>query len=114
MNGHTERFTGRVEEYAKYRSAYPATRLLSWLQEHTGLTTDWPIVDVAAGTGMLTEVWLHHGNPVTAIEPNAEMRAMCERLQERWPQLRVVSGTAEVTGLVSGEAAMVTAGRAFH
>ncbi len=114
MNAHTERFTGRVEEYARYRRAYPAEAMLHWLREHTGLTAMWPIVDVAAGTGMLTEVWLANGNPVTSVEPNSEMRTMCEGLRARWPELRVVPGTAESMGLASGEAAMVTAGRAFH
>ena len=88
--------------------------MLGWLREHTGMTAAWPIVDVAAGTGMLTEVWLSSDNPVTAVEPNAEMRVACEVLRARWPGLRVVEGTAEATGLPTGEAAMVTAGRAFH
>lgn len=114
MIGHTERFTGRVGEYARYRRAYPAEALLRWVREHTGMTAAWPVVDVAAGTGMLTEVWLSHGNPVTAVEPNAEMRAACVTLRERWPRLRVVEGTAEASGLPAGEAAMLTAGRAFH
>ena len=88
--------------------------MLCWLREHTGMTSTWPVVDVAAGTGMLTEVWLRNGNPVTALEPNAEMRAACQHLQVHWPKLRVVAGTAEATGLPAGQAAMVTAGRAFH
>lgn len=78
------------------------------------MTAGWPIVDVAAGTGMLTEVWLSSGNPVVAVEPNAEMREVCEGLRAEWPGLSVVSGTAEATGLEAGSVAMVAAGRAFH
>ena len=114
MSEHTERFSGRVEEYVRFRRAYPAAAIVDWLREHIGLKAAWPVVDVAAGTGMLTEVWLGNGNPVTAVEPNAEMRVACEELRERWPQLQVVGGTAEATGLLAGEAALVTAGRAFH
>jgi len=63
---------------------------------------------------MLTEVLLGNGNPVVAVEPNAEMRAVCGELQARWPGLAVVDGTAERTGLGAGSVEMMTAGRAFH
>lgn len=114
MSEHAGRFTGRVEEYARYRRAYPAEQMLGWLRAECGLLPEWRVADVAAGTGMLTEVFLRNGNRVTAVEPNAEMRAACSALQERWPELRLVEGTAERTGLEAGAAEMVTAGRAFH
>ena len=109
-----ERFSGRVREYAQYRREYPAARMLGWLKAECGLTLEWRVADIAAGTGMLTEVFLSNGNPVVAVEPNAEMREVCEGLRAEWPTLRVVGGTAEATGLEAGSVEMVTAGRAFH
>jgi ubiquinone/menaquinone biosynthesis C-methylase UbiE len=110
----TERFTNRVEEYERYRQRYPADEVLMRLRSWCGLDPLWRVADVGAGTGMLSEVFLANGNPVTAIEPNAEMRAACERLQARWPQLKVVNATAEQTGLADQSMEIVAAGRAFH
>ena len=86
MSGNTERFNGRVEEYVRFRAEYPAAALLGFLREACGLTLAWRVADVAAGTGMLTEVFLGNGNPVVAVEPNAEMRAVCAGLRGRWPE----------------------------
>ena len=114
MSGNTERFRGRVAEYARYRSGYPAAELLSFLREVCGLRPVWQVADVGSGTGMLAEVFLENGNGVMAVEPNGEMRAVCERLRARWPGLGVVDGTAESTGLGEGSVDLVAAGRAFH
>ena len=114
MSGNTERFTGRVRAYAQYRREYPAANILGFLQTHCALQPEWRVADVAAGTGMLTQVFLTGGNTVVAIEPNAEMREVCEGLRAEWPQLSVLEGTAEATGLAAASVEMVAAGRAFH
>jgi ubiquinone/menaquinone biosynthesis C-methylase UbiE len=114
MSGNTERFTGRVSEYEKFRKRYPVDKVLGMLREWCGLTSEWLVADVGAGTGMLAEVFLENGNRVMAIEPNAEMRAACELLVERWPKLRVKDATAEETTLEEASLDIVAAGRAFH
>jgi SAM-dependent methyltransferase len=113
MTIHAERFTGRTEEYERYRIRYPR-ELLSLLCERCGLTEEHVIADVGAGTGMLAELFLENGNAVIAIEPNAEMRAGCERLSERYPQLSIVDATAEATTLENASVDFVAVGRAFH
>ena len=112
-NGNVERFNGRVAEYERYRTRYPAA-VLDVLRERCGLTRESIVADVGAGTGMLAELFLGNGNRVMAVEPNAEMRAACERLEVRYPGLMVRDGTAEATGLEGGSVDMVAAGRAFH
>jgi ubiquinone/menaquinone biosynthesis C-methylase UbiE len=114
MSDNTRRFSHRVEDYERYRQRYPAEAVLERLRMWCGLQPTWRVAYVGAGTGMLSEVFLENGNYVTAIEPNAEMRAACERLRQRWPGLRVVNATAEQTGLPDGSVEMVAAGRAFH
>jgi ubiquinone/menaquinone biosynthesis C-methylase UbiE len=109
----TQRFTGRVAEYERYRMRYP-DEVLRVIGEWSGLTPAWKIADIGAGTGMLAEVFLENGNSVVAVEPNEEMRAVCEGLGERFPKLQVVDATAETTGLEDGSFDMVVAGRAFH
>ncbi len=109
----TERFTGRVAEYERYRSRYP-DEVISTLVERCGLTPQSHIADIGAGTGMLSELFLAYGNAVVAVEPNDEMRGACERLTQRWPGLQVRKGTAEATGLEDASMDLLAAGRAFH
>jgi ubiquinone/menaquinone biosynthesis C-methylase UbiE len=113
MRAHTERFTGRVEDYERYRLRYPAA-VIEMLVARCGLRREHMIADVGAGTGMLAELFLEHGNAVVAIEPNDDMRAGCERLASLWPGLSAVKATAEATGLDDASMDFVTAGRAFH
>jgi ubiquinone/menaquinone biosynthesis C-methylase UbiE len=112
MKDNTNRFTGKVAAYERYRQRYPTNEILTHLRSWCSLTPDWTIADVGAGTGMLTEVFLANGNQVIAIEPNAEMRTACEQLSS--PLLKVVDATAESTGLPDNSVEMVAAGRAFH
>ncbi len=113
MTANAARFMGRVEAYQRYRLRYPRA-VLTLLQERCGLRAEDVIADVGAGTGMLAELFLENGNEVVAIEPNAGMRAACERLRERYARLTVVDATAEATGLGDGSVDLVSAGRAFH
>ncbi|HEY0264570.1 MAG TPA: class I SAM-dependent methyltransferase [Granulicella sp.] len=113
MAQYAERFTGRVTEYERYRLRYPQA-MMTLLHERCGLTPSDRIADVGAGTGMLSESFLENGNAVIAIEPNEEMRAVCEELRAQYPQLTVVDASAETTGLADASVEFVTAGRAFH
>ena len=114
MSSNTHRFTGRAEDYDRYRQRYPAEEVLTHLRSWCGLASQHLVADVGAGTGMLSEVFLGNGNRVIAIEPNAEMRAACAKLEARWPDLSVVDATAETTMLVDHSVDIVAAGRAFH
>jgi SAM-dependent methyltransferase len=113
MSQHTERFTGKVGDYERYRSRYPA-QVIDILVERCRLTREAQVADIGAGTGMLSELFLEHGNAVVAIEPNDDMRSACEHLAQAWPGLLVKKGTAEATGLEDASIDFIAAGRAFH
>ena len=113
MSENTERFTGRVKDYERYRLRYPEA-VIEILVARCGLRLDHLVADVGAGTGMLAELFLEHGNAVIAIEPNDDMREACERLASAWPGLMVKKATAEDTGLEEGSVDLVAVGRAFH
>lgn len=108
-----ERFTGRVESYRRYRPGYPA-EAVEWLRRECGLGDNAEVADIAAGTGLLTEKLLAAGFAVTAVEPNAEMRAACGSLQREYPQLRIVEGSAEATSLPGASADLITVAQAMH
>lgn len=108
-----ERFTGRVESYRRHRPRYPA-EIVDLLRRECGLSRDAAVVDVAAGTGLLTDIFLAAGFSVTAIEPNPEMRAACSELERDYPKLRCIGGTAENTGLPDHSADLITVAQALH
>lgn len=109
----TSLFSGRVQNYIKYRPTYPAS-LLDLLAEKCGLTPASIIADVGSGTGILTEMLLKNGNPVFAIEPNAEMRSAAEKLLGRYPNFTSVGAGAEATTIRSQSVDHVTAAQSFH
>ena len=109
----TSLFSGRVQNYIKYRPTYPAS-LLDLLAEKCGLTPASVIADVGSGTGILTEMLLKHGNPVFAIEPNAEMRSAADELLGRYPNFTSVGAGAEATTLRPQSVDFVTVAQAFH
>ena len=112
--GNAEKFRGKSSDYAKYRERYDAELILPLLRTWCGLTPEWMIADVGAGTGMLGDVFRANGNAVIAVEPNAEMRALCERLHAGDTWFRVTAGTAEETGLPEATVDLVSVGRALH
>jgi SAM-dependent methyltransferase len=109
----TERFTGRVESYRRYRPSYPSA-VVELLRCECALDSDSAIADIAAGTGLLTEILLDAGFEVTAVEPNAEMGAACATLQPPYPQLSVIAGTAEATTLADHSIDLITVAQAMH
>jgi ubiquinone/menaquinone biosynthesis C-methylase UbiE len=119
MPDNTQRFTGRAEDYDRYRQRYPTEEILSRLRAWCGLKPSWLVADVGAGTGMLAEVFLENSNRVLAIEPNQDMRdqlrpSVEQHLGRPASQLEIIDATAETTTLPAASIDMVAAGRAFH
>ena len=113
MPAPTERFSNRVEAYIRYRPSYPAA-VVEILHEEVGLTPEWTIADIGAGTGISAKLFLDYGNEVFAVEPNGPMRVAAERLLADCPRFHSVDGTAEATTLPEGSMDAVVAAQAFH
>lgn len=113
MSSSTERFTSRVETYAKYRPTYPAA-VVDLLRSECGLTADAIVADVGSGTGILSELILKNGNEVIGVEPNQAMRLAAEHLLSSHTTFRSVAGSAEASRLPSASVDLITAGQAFH
>ena len=109
----TRRFTNRVENYVKYRPGYP-TAVLDCLRTECGLAETAVIADIGSGTGILSRLFLQHGNRVLGIEPNKEMRQAGEQYLAEFPDFTSVDGTAEATTLTDSSVDFVTAGQAAH
>lgn len=109
----TQRFSSRVDNYVKYRPSYPI-EAVEWLVERCGLTPASLVADIGSGTGLLTELFLKHGNAVYGVEPNREMRAAGEQQLANYSRFTSVAGSAEATTLQQESMDFVIAGQAFH
>ncbi|HEY6338188.1 MAG TPA: class I SAM-dependent methyltransferase [Candidatus Sulfotelmatobacter sp.] len=109
----TRRFSGRVENYVRYRPGYPP-EVLHALKKECGLTASQVIADVASGTGIWTRMLLGNGNRVIGVEPNTEMREAGERQLAEFTKFTSAAGTAEATTLADHSVDMVTAAQAAH
>jgi SAM-dependent methyltransferase len=69
------------------------------------------VVDLGAGTGILTDQLIRLGADVTAVEPDESMRAEFRR---RLPSARLLAGSAEDVPVPDGSADAVLCGQAMH
>lgn len=109
----TERFSDRVADYVRYRPDYPAA-LLAWLRDVQGVTPDWRVADVGAGTGISCKMFLDAGHKVTAVEPNAAMREAAVAWLGDDPRFQAVDGCADATTLDDDSVDLVSVAQAFH
>ncbi|MHB1059678.1 MAG: class I SAM-dependent methyltransferase [Rhodanobacter sp.] len=109
----TARFSDRVDDYVRYRPDYPAA-LLDWLQRELGVDSHWRVADVGAGTGISSKMFLDAGYRVTAVEPNAPMRAAAGQWLHGYGNFDAVDGRADATGLSDASVDLVTVAQAFH
>jgi SAM-dependent methyltransferase len=99
-------FGPAANEYDARRPGYPEAAV-AWATGGTRLD----VVDLGAGTGILSRVLLRLGHRVTAVEPDGAMRA---RLVATSPVERALPGTAEAVPLPDESVDAVTAGQAYH
>lgn len=95
-------------------SRLPPGQLYGLLRREAGLRAGSPIADLGSGTGVLSKLFLDHGHPVFAVEPNAKMRRAAETRFALDPSFSSVAGRAEATTLPGECVDFVTAGQAFH
>ena len=109
----SERFSDRVEDYAKYRPGYPGG-LFDLLGLECGLREGGAVADLGSGTGIFAKALLARGATVYAVEPNGPMRAAAERELSGNERFHSVAATAERTGLADASVDLVTCAQSFH
>lgn len=107
------RFDGRASDYSAGRPPYP-TAVVDLLRDRIGLAADWHVVDVGAGTGISSELFLNTGHRVTAVEPNDAMRIEADARLATHANYRSFAAPAERVPLPDGSADLVAAAQAFH
>lgn len=92
--------------YDRVRPSYPVNSI-RWTLGDESRT----VVDLGAGTGILTRELVELGHRVTAVEPDSGMRS---RLTMSSPTTTVLAGTAESIPLPDASVDAVLAGDAYH
>jgi SAM-dependent methyltransferase len=103
---HRLSFGAAAEHYDKSRPTYPATAL-TWVLGADPLR----VVDLGAGTGLLTRAALALGHEVIPVEPDAGMRAHFDRVT---PGVTALEGAAEAIPLPDAGVDAVICGQSYH
>src|SRR5207253_5072108 len=109
----TQRFSSRVEDYARYRPGYPP-EVIQLLKTECGLSGESVVADVASGTGIFTRMLLENHCRLLGIEPNAEMRRAAEEFLAGYASFTTLNGTAQSTILRDHSVDIITAAQAAH
>jgi len=99
-------FGSVAAQYAAFRPSYPDDAVRFLLGEGPRR-----VLDLGAGTGLLTERLVAAGHEVVAVDPSAEMLA---QLAERLPDVVLHVGAAEAIPLSDDDVDAVVAGQAAH
>lgn len=105
---HALSFGPAAADYDRLRPRYPQAAV-EWALE--GLDAPARVVDLGAGTGILSRAILDLGHEVRPVEPDAGMRA---QLTAATPGTIPVAGSAESVPLPDGAADAVLVGQAYH
>lgn len=112
--GSMSRFSGRVENYLKYRPSYPK-KLIDYLYNECGFSRESVIADIGSGTGVFSRLLLERGSRVVAIEPNDDMRQAAERiLCDEFSRFVSFKACAENTTLSEASVHHIVCAQSFH
>jgi ubiquinone/menaquinone biosynthesis C-methylase UbiE len=108
-----ERYSSKIEDYAKYRPDFPV-EIIEFLYSNDIINNNSVITDIGSGTGRFTRLLLEKGNRVYGVEQNDEMRAKAEVLLSQFSNFISIAGSAEKTGLEDKSFDLITVAQAFH
>jgi SAM-dependent methyltransferase len=103
-------FGAAAAQYAQYRPGY-ADAAIRWCLAPVGDAQPVRVVDLGAGTGILTAALARLGADVVAVEPD---QAMLAELRRQLPGARAMEGSAEAIPLPDQSVDAVLCGQAMH
>lgn len=107
------RFSSRVDNYLKFRPKYPR-KIISFMKHKLKLVSDSVVADIGSGTGLLSILFLEHGNKVYGIEPNEDMRKAGEQYLRKYNKFYSLNASAENTSLKPNSIDFIVAGQSYH
>lgn len=113
MYNSTQRFSDRVDNYIKFRPAYPL-QILGYLKNEIKFDESFIVADIGSGTGISCRPFLENGNHVIGLEPNKEMREAAERSFSGFANFQSLNATSEQTTIPEKSVDLIVAAQAFH
>lgn len=107
MSDYALSFGSVAETYERARPLY-ADEAVDWIAERLPFGR---VLDLAAGTGKLTQQLVARGVDVVAVEPDPGMRAVLRRVL---PDVELHDGFAENIPLADASVDAISVGQAFH
>lgn len=107
---HARSFASVAQEYDRSRPSYPADAV-TWLIGEHRLGGPLKVLELGAGTGLLTELVVAAGHEVLATDPLPEM---LEHLSRRLPDVATAVATAESIPVPSRSYDVVLCAQSFH
>jgi SAM-dependent methyltransferase len=102
-----------AETYDRCRPSYP-DRLVDDLIERVGLDGRRAALEVGAGTGKATIMFVARGIPVVGVEPSAEMAAVARRNLATHPHVAIERGDFETWDRAGRTFPLVFSAQAWH
>lgn len=106
-------FDGKAKFYLSSRPNY-AEKLIDTLYTSYGFSEESVIADIGSGTGIFAEQMLQRHSYVYCVEPNRDMRTLCQQKLQPYTSCAIINGHAIETGLLPNSVDFVTAAQAFH
>ena len=106
-------FNGKASFYMSSRPDY-AEALLDELYTSYGWSEYTIIADIGSGTGIFAQQMLMRDSYVYCVEPNEDMRNLCQNHLREYSRFSVISGHATHTGLPAESVDCITAAQSFH
>ena len=103
-------FNRIAEVFSRVRPSYPE-RIYEIIRDYAGVERFETAVDLGSGGGASLEGLKAIAKKITGIEPGDRLRA---EARGKFPDIEILGGQAEETGLESGSADLVTCATAFH
>lgn len=108
MTDNTSKFTGKADDYNRYRPSYPS-EMINYLYSSTNAKT---VADIGAGTGIFTKCLLSKSWSISAVEPNSDM---LEKLNATiGEKAKLIKAPAEATTIETNSIDLITVAQAFH
>ncbi|MCR8643133.1 class I SAM-dependent methyltransferase [Paenibacillus sp. N1-5-1-14] len=108
-----EKFSGKAEDYMRYRPSYPE-ELLDYLYSEVGFNQAHSVADIGAGTGIWSKLLASRNSSVICVEPNVDMLNMAKENLAHEPTCSFVKAPAEHTTLADHSVDYITVAQAFH
>jgi SAM-dependent methyltransferase len=103
-------FAAGADAYARGRPSYPASAI-DFISAELGFRPGRRVLDLGAGTGIMTALLVRTGADVVAVEPVPEMR---DKLVGSLPGVEVLDGTAEALPLADAAVDAAVVAQSFH